>query len=244
LEDLAHDDEQRGRPARPLTGAGSTARPALDAETIIYLPESHEETNLATLHALVRAHPLGAWATLCNNELTVNHLPFVVRDGGGPYGTLVGHVARANPVWSAFAAHVPSIIVFQGAEAYVTPSWYPSKHAHGKAVPTWNYAVVHAHGVPRAIEDKDWLLTLVNELTDTHEARQALPWKVSDAPHDYLEQMLDRIVGIEMPIAKLVGKWKVSQNRPLADKLGVVAGLTAESSASAQAMAALVREHV
>jgi transcriptional regulator len=208
----------------------------------MYSPKTFEETNLATLHALVRAHPLGTWVTHGNGDLTVNHVPFLLRADIGPYGTLVGHVARANPVWQTLDGAARSIAVFQGADSYITPSWYPSKHATGKAVPTWNYAVVHAHGAPRAIDDAGWLLSHLEELTSTHEAHQALPWKISDAPAGYVERLIESIVGIEMPIEKIEGKWKVSQNRTPADRTGVVAGLMGKGSAAAEAMAQLVRE--
>lgn len=146
---------------------------------------------------------------------------------------LRAHVARANPVWQEAGAE--TVAIFQGPDAYISPNWYPSKHQTGKAVPTWNYAVVHAHGRLRVIEDREWLLQLVTELTNTHERTQQLPWKVSDAPQDYLERMLEMIVGIEMPVEKLVGKWKVSQNRSDSDRAGVAAGLAAQSGGLAMA---------
>lgn len=210
----------------------------------MYIPKHHEETDLSVLHSLVRAHPLGTWATQGDGELVVNHVPFILDSSRGECGTLMGHVARANRVWQVFSKAVHSVIVFQGAESYITPSWYPSKHAHGKAVPTWNYAVVHAHGLPVVVDDKSWLLNHLDQLTDLHEADQALPWKVSDAPPDYIEKMVSAIVGIEIPIAKLVGKWKVSQNRSTSDKLGVVAGLLAKESPQSKEMAALVNANV
>lgn len=208
----------------------------------MYIPKQHEESNVAVLHALIRAHPLATWATPGDGELIVNHLPFLIDPSRGPYGTLLGHVSRANTVWQCFSKTVPSVVVFQGADAYITPSWYPSKHAHGKAVPTWNYAVVHAHGTPLVIEDKAWLLEHLNQLTDTHEAGQALPWKVSDAPVEFTDHMIERIVGIEIPISKLLGKWKVSQNRPKPDRLGVVAGLLAKNDPQSNEMADLVNQ--
>jgi transcriptional regulator len=208
----------------------------------MYVPKAFEETNLATLHALVRAHPLGTWITQTGGELNVNHVPFLLREGDGPFGTLVGHVARANPVWKTLDASTASITVFQGANCYITPSWYPSKHATGKAVPTWNYAVVHAHGAPRAVEDAGWLLAHLGELTHAHEASQALPWRLADAPAGYVERLAENVVGIEMPLARIEGKWKVSQNRSEADRLGVVAGLIGQGSAAAGEMAELVRE--
>lgn len=211
---------------------------------LMYLPKHFEETDPRVLHALIDAHPLGAWVTLGDDGLLVNHLPFLLDAGRGPHGTLVGHVARANPVWRSFSTTLDSVIVFQGAEAYVTPSWYPSKRAHGKVVPTWNYAVVHAHGMPRAIEDPAWLLELVTRLTDRHEAARAAPWKVSDAPADFTARLVETIVGIEIPVARLVGKWKVSQNRPEADKSGVADGLLDRGDAVSAEMAALVKRHL
>jgi len=209
----------------------------------MYIPKPHEETDPAVLHGLIRSHPLGAWVTAGDDGLIVNHLPFLLDLSSGQAG-LAGHVARANPVWRSFSEETPSVVIFQGPETYITPSWYPSKHADGRAVPTWNYAVVHAHGTPRAIEDRDWLLAHVTQATDTHEAGQALPWKVSDAPADFIERLSGAIVGVEIPITKLVGKWKASQNRPEADKLGVVAGLTLRQDENSREMAALVARSV
>jgi transcriptional regulator len=208
----------------------------------MYVPALHEETDLGILHALIRAHPLGAWVSAGEDGLIANHIPFLIDPNAGEFGSLIGHVARANPIWRSFSATTPSIVVFQGSDAYITPSWYPSKQAHGRAVPTWNYAVVHAHGLPRAIEDRAWLLNHVTHLTGAHEANQAQPWKVTDAPADFTARLLEAIVGIEIPITKLVGKWKTSQNRPEADKRGIVAGLTARGEDSARDMAALVSQ--
>src|ERR1044071_1561442 len=176
----------------------------------MYSPQQFEETRLEVLHELVRAHPLGTFVILAGSELSANHVPFLLRAEQGANGTLCGHVARTNPLWKQLDSEIEALVVFQGPESYITPSWYPSKHADGKAVPTWNYAVVHAYGKPRAIEDADWLLEHVTQLTEVHEAGQALPWQVSDAPKDFTDQMLSRIVGIEIPISKLQGKWKVS----------------------------------
>lgn len=215
------------------------------SEIGMYIPKHHEETDRAVLHGLIQSHPLGMWVTSSDGELTANHVPFLLHADRGPHGTLACHVARANPVWKMFSTTQRSLVSFQGAESYITPSWYPTKQAHGKAVPTWNYAVVHAHGIPRAIEDRAWLLANVTELTNTNERRQAAPWwQVSDAPSDYIERMLDMIVGIEIPIETLVGKWKVSQNRPDADKRGVVAGLEARDGTHDASMAALVSRFV
>jgi transcriptional regulator len=209
----------------------------------MYIPKHFEERDVTVLHAIIRSHPLGAWVTQAEGALVVNHIPFLVDSTQGPYGTLIGHVARANPIWKCFSKEIGSVVIFQGPQGYITPSWYPTKHAHGKAVPTWNYAVVHANGVPHAIEDKDWLLKHVTELSDLHESERAVPWSVSDAPPDYIDTMLKAIVGIEIPISAVVGKWKTSQNRPLPDKLGTIAGLYARADANSQELAALVQRH-
>ncbi len=205
-----------------------------------YLPAHFEETNPDRLHALVRAHPLGTWVVQRDGELLVNHIPFLLDADRGEHGTLIGHVARANPVWQALVGSLSSVVVFSGPQAYVSPNWYPSKREHGKAVPTWNYAVVHAHGVPQAFDDPARVLEVVTRLTQAHEASQAQPWQVGDAPADYLHSMLRAIVGIEIPVQRWVGKWKVSQNRSQSDRLGVVAGLAALGTPAADAMAALV----
>lgn len=147
-------------------------------------------------------------------------------------------------MWQKLSSTVQAAAIFRGPDSYVSPSWYPSKHAHGKALPTWNYAVVHAFGYARSTEDREWLLANVTELTDRHEAGQSLPWRVSDAPSDYLDRQLGAIVGIELPIRTLTGKWKVSQNRAVPDRLGVAAGLQARDAEDARAMADLVLQHV
>ena len=208
----------------------------------MYLPALTAETDLTLLHNLIRAHPLGAWIRQGEDVLAADHIPFLLDPDRGPCGTLLGHVARANPVWRTIGAAAPeSLVIFQGSQSYITPSWYAAKTEHGKVVPTWNYAVVHAHGTPRVIDDRHWLRQLVTRLTEVHEAGRAAPWQVSDAPADYLEGMLAAIVGIEIPLARITGKWKVSRNRPAADRHGVADGLLAEACDASAAMAALVR---
>jgi len=208
----------------------------------MYMPKHFEESDLPTLHRLMTAHPLAVLVTLADDELVVNHVPFMIDATEGPYGTLRGHVARANPVWRRFSTAVPTVAIFSGADSYITPSWYPAKAVHGKVVPTWNYAVVHAHGMPRLIEDAAGLLALVTVLTDHHEASNPARWQVRDAPADFIDQMVANIVGVEIPIARLEGKWKVSQNRPAADRAAVAAALDERADDKARAMAALVRQ--
>lgn len=165
-------------------------------------------------------------------------IPFLLDADRGKHGTLIGHVARANPVWQSLGE--TSVAVFNGPQAYVSPNWYPSKHANGKAVPTWNYAIAHAHGQARVVDDTQQLLQLLHRLTDQQEASQEQPWKVSDAPPDYITALLKAIVYIEIPVQRWVGKWKVSQNQPADNRQGVATGLRGSSLPSADAMAALV----
>ena len=204
----------------------------------MYLPKHFEITDPATLHRVVRQHPLATWATVVDGAPVVNHVPFLLDETQGEHGTLIGHVARANPLWKTCAE---SVLVFQGEGAYISPSWYPSKHDNGKAVPTWNYAVVHAHGTPQVTEDRAVLHQIVSQLTAVHESTQAVPWAVTDAPPDYIAQMLNAIVGIEIPVQRWVGKFKLSQNHAAPNRLGVIAGLTQRDPASS--VATLMQEH-
>jgi transcriptional regulator len=205
----------------------------------MYLPTHFEETRVEVLHDLIRACPLGALVTQTAGGLDANHVPFEIDPDPAPFGTLRGHVARANPVWREAAPEV--LVIFQGPSAYISPAWYPTKAETGKVVPTWNYAVVHAHGRLRVIDDRAWLRAFVERLTARHEAARPEPWHVTDAPADYIDSMAGAIVGMEIPVARLVGKWKVSQNRGPADREGVVAGLLREGGPAAAAMAELVR---
>lgn len=190
----------------------------------MYLPPHFEVTDRAALHALLRQHPLATWATVADGQPVVNHVPFLLDETDGEHGTLIGHVARANPVWRQPA---PSVLAFHGPDAYVSPSWLPAKREHGKVVPTWNYAVVHAHGVPQPVEDADGLLAIVTRLTARHESSRPSPWAVADAPAAYIEQMLRAIVGVRIPVQRWVGKFKLSQNHPAASRDGVRSGLRA-----------------
>ena len=191
----------------------------------MYIPSFNEQHDQDALQDLIRARPLATWSTLVAGEIVVNHMPFLLDASRGEFGTLVGHVARANPVWRDLPAGLESVVAFQGDQAYITPAWYPGKQEHGKVVPTWNYVTVHARGIASCIEDRDWLLAHVTALTDSQEAGRAQPWQVSDAPDDYINTMLRAIVGIEIPITQLEGKWKLGQNRSEADQLGMIEGL-------------------
>ena len=210
----------------------------------MYLPTHFEETRVQVLHALIGAHPLGALVAMTGAGLDANHIPFEVDPEPSPFGTLRGHVARANPVWRGISAGAEALVIFQGPDTYISPSWYETKVETGKVVPTWNYVVVHAHGVPRFIDDRAWLRAFVTRLTERHEAGRQTPWKVTDAPAEYIDAQLGAIIGLEIPIARLVGKWKVSQNRPPRDRAGVIDGLTREAGRAAPEMAKLIQPFI
>jgi transcriptional regulator len=213
----------------------------------MYLPAQFHEDRTPILHDLIRAHPLAMLVTLDSTGLVANHIPMEIDAEAGPFGTLRGHVARANPIWKSHRPDVEAMAVFAGPHCYITPSYYATKAATGKVVPTWNYATVHAYGPLRAIEDVAWLRRLVEQLTVRYESARTqgtteAPWQVSDAPESFIETMLKAIVGIELPISRFEGKWKVSQNRPAEDRAGVAAGLASGQDPMQQAMAELVRQ--
>src|ERR1700675_1438380 len=207
----------------------------------MYLPKHFEETRVEVLHELIYAHPLGALVTLMPGGLDANHIPFEVDPDPAPFGTLRGHVARPNPVWRDASRDVEGLVIFQGPGTYLSPSWYPTKKETAKVVPTWNYVVVHAHGPLRGIDHRDWLRPCVEKRTNRHEAGRSDPWKITAAPADFIDKQLGAIVGIEVPLERLIGKGKVSQNRPAADRDGVVEALRQEGDHAAAAIADLVR---
>lgn len=208
----------------------------------MYQPTHFREARADVLRELMDGHPLGTLVTLGPDGLNGNHIPFLYDADPAPHGTLRGHVARANPVWREHRQDVEALVIFQGPQAYVTPSWYPRKQHTGKVVPTWNYLVVHAYGPLRVIDDREWLRGFVMRLTERHEARRETPWKVTDAPADFIETNLKAIVGIEIPVSRLFGKWKVSQNQPAADREGVVRGLREIGDATAARLADWVQD--
>lgn len=207
----------------------------------MYVNPLHRLTDCEALFAVMESHPLGAWVCYSEAGLVANHVPFLLDRSRGPYGTLIGHVSRANKVWRDIASTRRSVVMFQGPQAYITPGWYPGKVEHGEVVPTWNYVVAHAHGVARAIEDREWVFDMLRRLTLVHETRQAVPWSVSDAPASFMDKMMRAIVGIEIPIDRLEGKLKASQDEAMSDRVGTVRGLREQSCDTARAMAALVQ---
>ncbi|MBL8706287.1 MAG: FMN-binding negative transcriptional regulator [Rhodospirillales bacterium] len=199
----------------------------------MYEPPHFKEERTEVLHEAIRQVRLATLVTLTPAGLEATHLPMLVDAASAPYGKLVGHVARANPQWKTSSAEVEGLAMFLGPQAYITPSWYATKRETGKVVPTWNYVAIHAYGTLRFIEDADELLGVVTRLTDTHEKTRAAPWAVSDAPPDFVRAQLKGIVGVEMTITRLQGKWKMSQNRPPADRQGVAEGLRQDGETAA-----------
>lgn len=191
----------------------------------MYLPPHFREDDLGVQHDLIRSCPLGLLIRAGSTGLVADPIPFVIDPTAGERGTLRCHVARVNPVWRDLQPAQDCLVVFQGPQAYVTPSWYPSKREHGRVVPTWNYVTVHAWGCPRVIEDAAWLRAQIDALTHQQEAAKLEPWAVGDAPEPFVAAQIRGIVGIEIPIARIEGKWKVSQNRAAQDRAGVVSGL-------------------
>jgi transcriptional regulator len=204
----------------------------------MYVPEAFRETRLPVLHALIGRHPLGLLVSAGPDGILADPVPFTLVPDAGADGLLRAHVARANPHWKALRASPEAVVVFQGPDAYVTPAWYAAKAEHGKVVPTWNYVVIEVRGAATVIEDPGWLRAQLEALTGQQEAARAEPWAVGDAPEPFVASQIRGIVGLEIPIREITGKWKLSQNRAAADRDGVVAGFEAEGD---PAMAALVR---
>ncbi len=198
----------------------------------MYVPRHFAEDDVAEMHALMRANPLATLVTHGPDGLNANHIPLLLADG-----SLQGHVARANPLWQAGNVAGEVLVVFQGDDSYISPSGYATKAEHGKVVPTWNYAAVHAYGELRVIDDPRWIFAQISALTATNEAALPQPWAVTDAPADYIEKMLGAVVGIEITITRLLGKWKVSQNQPAVNQASLIAAL----EKAGDPMAGLVR---
>ena len=206
----------------------------------MYRPSLFREERIDVMHDLMRSFPFASIVTLGSGGIEANHLPFVLKGNGTNPGALHGHVARENPLWQTDSAGV--FVIFQGPHHYITPSWYPSKQEHGKVVPTWNYAVVHAYGSLQAHDDPVWVRTHLSDLVTQQEDVRDAPWTVEDAPDDFIAAMLEGIVGVEVVIDRLEGKWKVSQNRGETDRAGVVSGLKSERTPLSVAAANLIRD--
>jgi len=203
----------------------------------MYIPKAFHEEDRATLHALMQQYSFATLITQHDDRPFASHLPLILHADDGPYGTLVGHMARANPQWRDFATGQEVLAIFQGPHAYVSPSWY---EVH-PSVPTWNYTAVHAYGVPQVITDQATLQALLRTLVETYEAPSARPWAF-ELPPEYLQGMLQGIVGFTMPITRLEGKYKLSQNRPEQDRPRVIAALETQGDALSAGVAALMRQ--
>jgi transcriptional regulator len=206
----------------------------------LYLPAYFAETRVSVLHSLMRARPLATLVAQCDSGLVANHIPVETISAPEPNGAIRGHIARANPLWREYRADSPALAIFQGPQAYISPSFYPSKRETGEVVPTWDYAVVHARGTLQFVHDAAWLRAFVSRLTDAHEGPRQAPWGIADAPAPYIDKMLSLIVGFEFSIVELTGKLKLSQNHPAANRQGVVNGLSAEAGADSREVAAML----
>ncbi|MEW6204814.1 MAG: FMN-binding negative transcriptional regulator [Pseudomonadota bacterium] len=208
----------------------------------MYLPKQFEETSVPVLLSLIKAHPLATVVTMSASGLNANHIPMVLAESASGQMSLRGHVARANPMLADLAVSPQTLLVFQGAEHYITPSWYATKKETEKVVPTWNYAVVHVKGQMRVVDDATWLHQQLEDLTVQQESTRAMPWSVNDAPAEFLDQIKQAIVGFEVQIESMVGKWKVSQNQPSKNRATVVEGLEGEGTEKALQMRDLVKK--
>lgn len=200
------------------------------------------ETRPEVLTDLVRSHPFATLVTHADGPLAADHLPFLFDEDASGAPRLRGHLSAQNTLSKGNRSAIDALAVFQGPQTYVSPSWYPSKAEHGKVVPTWNYAVVHVEGRLTFHCDTDWLMAHLTQLTDTHESHRDLPWSVTDAPDTFVARQLRALVGIEIAVTRMTGIWKVSQNRPPADRAGVEEGLTGEPGENARAMARIVAD--
>lgn len=208
----------------------------------MYLPKHFDQQDLESLTSLVQAYPLGALVTQQDGALEANHIPFLLEGKLESGGKLIGHVAKGNPVWKIDSTSQESLVIFQGPEAYITPNWYPSKQVHHLVVPTYNYAVVHVYGTLSVTHDEATKHRIVTDLTRSMEKARKSTWQVSDAPADFIEKMLNAIVGIEINITRVQAKWKVSQNRDLTDRNGIAQALSEQTSSERdQRMSAIVR---
>jgi transcriptional regulator len=211
---------------------------------MLYNPPQFAIEDLAAIHAHIRNTGLATLVTVSAEGPMASHLPLLLDDTAGPYGTLIGHLAHANPQIALTDVAIPALAVFMAADTYVSPSWYPAKQEHGRVVPTWNYATVHVRGALRFHDDPEWLRAAVERLTRKHEASFRQPWNVTDAPAKFIEAQLRGIVGVELEIAQLSGKYKLSQNRSEADRRGVIAGLAARPDGNAAEIARLMQDNL
>lgn len=208
----------------------------------MYIPSANREDDPAELRSFMRAHPLCALVSVSGRGLVATHLPVVLHESESGFGTLRGHIARGNTQWRELDPRVEALAIFTGPQHFISASWYPGKKTHGKEVPTWNYVAVHVYGQLRAVDDPEWLLEHVKCLTDQQEVIAEVPWKVSDAPAAFIDKMTRAIVGLELQISRIEGRWKASQNRREDEALAVMAGLDQVGTAESVAMRDLIKE--
>ena len=207
----------------------------------MYVPQHFDEPRVEVMQELMRERPLATVVTMSSLGLNANHIPLHLSTESAPFGTLRGHVARANPMWRDLQTGLEALVIFHGPDAYISPSWYATKQESGKVVPTWNYAVVHAYGTLQVIDDASWVRNQLEALTAHNERRFTEPWAVSDAPRDFTEKLIAAVIGIEIVISRLSGKWKVSQNQPPQNQAGIIDGLDKVQCPDSASMAALVK---
>jgi transcriptional regulator len=208
----------------------------------MYIPRANQEDRIPVIHKLMEEQPFASLVTMGTSGLFASHIPMVLEQAGTPLGRLRGHISRANQQWREFTPSIEALAIFSGPQHYITPSWYPEKQKTTKVVPTWNYVVVHAYGHLKMVEDSQWLMAHLESLVTIHEAASPVPWKIDDAPADFIASQIKGIVGLEMVITRLEGKWKVSQNRSEQDRVGVADGLGELNTEESLAMKDLVEK--
>lgn len=206
----------------------------------MYIPEQFTESNIGKLQEFIRARCFATVVTMTSNGLNANHIPLLLNESPGPYGSLQGHIARVNPIIDDYQPGLEALAIFNGPDCYISPNWYSTKKENARVVPTWNYMVVHAYGNLRRIDNRDWLLNNITALTECNEASLKKPWAISDAPAEFIETLLDSIVGFEMRITRLIGKYKVSQNQPIQNQASVAAELRQNGLPAMVEMARLI----
>ena len=208
----------------------------------MYIPALNREEDISELRRFVQSNPLCTLVSMANQGLIASHIPIVLHESASGFGVLRGHVARANSHWRDLNADVESLAIFTGPQHFISASWYPGKNTHGREVPTWNYVAVHAYGHLRVVEDQDWLLAHLKTLVDENERIVEVPWSVSDAPPDYIANQMRAIVGFELEVSRVEGKWKASQNRTDEDAAAVMAGLRTLGTPSSEVMQELIKQ--
>jgi transcriptional regulator len=209
----------------------------------MYIPKRFLQDDITKLKGMMAAHSFATFITQNESKIEANHMPLILNKSSQRV-VLQGHIAKANPLWKSLKDKSEVLIIFNGPNCYISPNYYPTKKENGKVVPTWNYVSVHVKGIVSFIHDEQWILTMLNNLTDHYEANQPIPWSVNDAPQAYIDKMLSAIVGLEIEIVSITGKWKVSQDKTEVNQEGIIKGLSHEANSNAQNIATLVKEYL